>query len=92
MPDWEPSERYDEWQGCLGCARYRRGRCDAYPDRIPLNILSGEVDHMVVRPHQVGDMVFQPMDVMWWRATGERRPAGAAHALRRPTSTPSTST
>ena len=75
MADWEPSERYDEWQGCIGCARYRRGRCDAYPDSIPLNILSGEVDHMVPRPGQVGTIVFEPMDLQWWRATGERRPA-----------------
>ena len=71
---WEPSAQFVEWQGCIGCARYRRGRCDAYPERIPLIILSGEADHMVPRPGQVGDIVFEPMDVEWWRRTGERRP------------------
>jgi hypothetical protein len=34
--------------------------CAAYPDRIPLAIASGEVDHLVVRPGQVGDTVFAP--------------------------------
>ena len=74
MPDWEPSEQFEEWQGCLGCAHYRRMRCIAYPDRIPLPIASGEVDHMVPRPGQVGDTIFEPMDIEWWRKTGERRP------------------
>jgi hypothetical protein len=78
--DWEPSDRFDEWQGCIGCARYRRGRCEAYPVRIPINILSGEVDHMVPRSGQVVDLVFEPMDVERWRATGERRPAGVTSA------------
>jgi hypothetical protein len=82
MTDWEPSERYDEWQGCLGCARYLRGRCDAYPDRIPVNSLSGEVDHMVPRPYQVDEIVFEPMDIEWWRDTGERRPAAATFGSR----------
>lgn len=89
MPDWEPSALFDEWQGCLGCARYRLGRCDAYPDRIPLNILSGQVDHMVVRPQQVGEIVFEPMDVTLWRTTGERRPAPADRKNRSPISAPS---
>jgi hypothetical protein len=72
---WEPSSQFAEWQGCIGCARYRRGgRCEAYPVRIPLIIISGEADHMVPRPGQVGDTVFEPMDVDWWRRTGERRP------------------
>ncbi len=32
--------------------------CPAYPERIPLLILDGQVDHLVVRPGQVGDTVF----------------------------------
>lgn len=72
--NWERSERFDEWQGCLGCAHYRRGKCIAYPVRIPLDILSGQVDHMVKRPGQVGDTVFEPMDFEHWRRTGERIP------------------
>lgn len=78
MTEWQPSDRFEEWQGCLGCALYRRGRCEAYPERIPLIILSGEVDHMVPRPGQVGDTVFEPIDIDWWRRTGERRPAVSA--------------
>jgi hypothetical protein len=32
------------------------------------------VDHMVKRPEQVGDTVFEPMDVDHWYRTGERIP------------------
>jgi hypothetical protein len=76
-PDWEPSDRFEEWQGCLGCGHYRlegRAACIAYPDRIPLPILSGEVDHMVPRPGQVGTTVFTPMDFEHFRRTGRRVP------------------
>jgi hypothetical protein len=34
--------------------------CAAYSQRIPLVIASGEVDHLVMRPGQVGDTVFEP--------------------------------
>ena len=37
--------------------------CIAYPDRIPIMIASGEVDHLVVRPGQVGETVFEPLPV-----------------------------
>lgn len=73
-PNWEPSERYDEWEGCLGCVHFRHAKCAAYPERIPLVILSGEVDHMVPRPRQVGTIVFEPIDVETWRRTGQRVP------------------
>jgi hypothetical protein len=72
--NWEPSEQFDEWQGCIGCGHYRRARCIAYPNAIPLIILSGEVDHMVPRPGQVGEMVFEPMDWDIFLATGQRVP------------------
>jgi hypothetical protein len=78
----EPSERFSEWQGCLGCAHYRYNKCDAYPERIPLPILSGEVDHMVPRPGQVGEIVFEPMDVEAWRQTGRRVAAAPPSSTR----------
>jgi len=85
MPtSWKPSDRFDEWQGCLGCAHYRLGgrpACVAYPERIPLPILSGEVDHMVPRPGQVGDTVFEPMDLELWRRTGQRASRGVTSPL-----------
>jgi hypothetical protein len=37
-------------------------------------ILSGEADHMVPRPGQVGETVFEPLDFEWWVKTRERRP------------------
>ena len=82
--NWERSDQFDEWQGCLGCAHYRYGTCIAYPVRIPLDILSGQVDHMVKRPEQVGETVFEPMDYEHFVHTGERIP------LRAPTKAPAT--
>jgi hypothetical protein len=75
--NWEPSDQFDEWQGCLGCAHYRRGRCAAYPKGIPIQIISGAVDHMVPRPGQVESILFEAMDVEHWHRTGERIPARA---------------
>lgn len=75
---WAPSEHYDEWEGCIGCAHWRAARCIAYPKRIPMMILDGQTDHMVPRPGQVGETVFEPMDVEHWRLTGERRPRQGA--------------
>jgi hypothetical protein len=80
--NWEPSDRFDEWQGCRACIHYDCGRCVAYPKRIPLLILSGEVDHMVPRPWQVGDTVFEPIDFVRWVETGERVPAQTTTAER----------
>ena len=77
MADWKRSEGFEDWPGCLGCAHRRRGRhvsCLAYPDVIPFAIASGQVDHLVPRPGQVGDIVYEPLDLQWWRETGERRP------------------
>jgi hypothetical protein len=51
MPSsWEPSERYDEWDGCRFCLHWRGGKCITYPNRIPLMLISGQSDHMVPRP------------------------------------------
>jgi hypothetical protein len=78
--NWEPSDRFDEWQGCRACIHYDHGRCVAYPTRIPLLILSGEVDHMVPRPGQIGTTIFEPIDFQRWVESGERVPARAAAA------------
>jgi hypothetical protein len=39
----------------------RTRRCAAYPDRIPLPIASGEVDHRVTRPGDHG-IQFEPIE------------------------------
>jgi hypothetical protein len=78
MADWERSERFEEWPSCRGCVHYDRARCIAYPHRIPLIILSGEVDHYMPRPGQVGDTVFEPLDLQHWLKTKERRPLAEA--------------
>jgi hypothetical protein len=63
-----------EYPGCLGCGYYRGGRCDAFPDRIPLAIISGELDHLTVRPGQVGTIVFTHLDFEVWKRTRQRVP------------------
>ena len=75
MADWERSERFEEWPGCRGCVQYERMRCIAYPDRIPFPIASGQVDHLIPRPGQVGDTVFEYLDLEVFRTTGKRVPA-----------------
>ena len=72
--NWEPSERFDEWPGCRACTHWAGGRCVAFPERIPFPIIAGLVDHMVPRPGQVGDTVFEPMDFQIWRRTRQRVP------------------
>lgn len=48
------------WGGCLACRHFRPDvTCVAYPDRIPLLIASGEVDHLRPRPGQVGETAFE---------------------------------
>jgi hypothetical protein len=78
--NWEPSERFAEWQGCLGCAHYQRGRCAAYPRGIPIQIISGAVNHMVLRPGQVAGILFEPMDLVVFHQTGRRVPAARTQA------------
>lgn len=59
---WEPSAQAAAWPGCGGCALLVDDElaCPAYPDGIPLIIISGETDHMVERPGQVPGIVFTP--------------------------------
>lgn len=62
MVDWKRSIPADQrWGGCRRCVHDRRdGTCAAYPDGIPIVIASGDVDHLVVRPGQAGEIVFAP--------------------------------
>ncbi len=58
--NWERSVLEGEGTVCGACAHLRPDNtCAAFPDRIPLIIASGEVDHWVKRPGQVGDYVFE---------------------------------
>jgi hypothetical protein len=82
--NWDPSPQFEDWQGCIGCAHYQRGRCAAYPKGIPLPIISGEVDHMVPRPGQVGNIVFEPMDLEVFHRTRKRVPAAKPAVVRQP--------
>jgi hypothetical protein len=62
--DWQRSTpRTERWGGCRVCKHFRPDMtCAAYPQRIPIVIASGEVDHLVVRPGQVGDTVFEVIE------------------------------
>ena len=71
---WDRSPEYEQWPGCRYCLHWRAGRCAAYPERIPLPILSGDVNHLVPRPGQVGEIVFEQIDLDRWERTGERVP------------------
>lgn len=60
-PNWERTVPRDQsWGGCRACRHLQPGEwCDAYPDGIPQIIFDGQVDHLIVRPHQVGPAVFE---------------------------------
>ncbi len=62
MADWERSIPPTAlWGGCRACIHFRKDiTCVAFPRRIPIQIASGDVDHLVVRPGQVGDTAFEP--------------------------------
>jgi hypothetical protein len=72
----------DDYPGCLGCGHYRAAKCIAFPKRIPLPILAGEMHHLVPRPGQVGQTVFTPLDLEIWRATRKRVPARTPETTR----------
>lgn len=45
---------------CLACKHYEIGsKCAAFPEKIPLEIIAGEVRHLEKFPGQVGDAVFE---------------------------------
>jgi hypothetical protein len=80
VPNWERSvPRGQPWGNCRVCQHLRRDMsCIAFPERIPIVIASGEVDHLVVRPGQVGDTVFEPLR----DKEARRREADRAAALK----------
>ena len=45
--------------------------CTAFPGRIPIEIASGELDHLVIRPGQVGETIFEVVE----------RPSDIQHAM-----------
>jgi hypothetical protein len=59
--NWQRSIPAEEsWGGCRWCVHFRiDGTCVAYPERIPSMIEDGQVDHLVPRPGQVGETVFE---------------------------------
>ena len=71
---WDQPDEDKAWPGCRYCVHWRAGTCAAYPQRIPLVILSGEIDHLVPRPGQVGTATFEMIDLDLWERTGERVP------------------
>jgi hypothetical protein len=62
MADWQRSAEFAQWPGCGECRYLDLGNiaCAAYPNEIPLPIMSGEVDHMVERPGQTPGILFEP--------------------------------
>jgi hypothetical protein len=77
MPKSESSEsKGQSWGSCFDCVHLGpQMTCPAFPQRIPIAIASGEIDHLTVHPGQVGDTVFEPIDKEVWRTTRRRVPA-----------------
>lgn len=89
--NWERSvPQGQRWGGCGLCRHLRPDNtCAAYPSGIPIIIGSGEVDHLVERPGQVGMVVFElvaepsPLQVRLLRAAAHDGVVGVAEALAR---------
>lgn len=77
--NWERSiPREQSWGGCRLCKHFRPDlTCAAYPERIPIQIFSGELDHLVVRPEQVDGVLFEPVE----HPTGIARRLSAARSV-----------
>ena len=49
-------------QKCLQCKNYERGgKCSAFPEGIPIKIISGKFVHTKKFPNQENDIVFEPI-------------------------------
>ncbi len=95
MSDRQPTPersipRAQAWGGCRLCRHFRPDfTCAAFPQGIPIAIASGEVDHLVPRPGQVGDVLFAlvtdptPAQQFLLRGAAERGVPGAAEVLAR---------
>ena len=74
-PNWKLSARDEEFLGCNVCVHLHDDweTCDAYPDGLPIEIASGEMDHMVERPGQVSGILFEPVQRMVHAPRSPRR-------------------
>ena len=53
-------DQQEPWRGCSFCAHYQGdSKCKAFPDRIPIQTISGVLPHTKVFPGQEGDFVFK---------------------------------
>ena len=51
-----------EYTGCLGCEhQHIEGTCDAFPEGIPLSIVSGDVQHTKPLKRQKNKIIFEPI-------------------------------
>lgn len=44
---------------CVTCLYFAGNTCFAYPERIPYEIISGQMDHNAILPGQVGDYIWR---------------------------------
>lgn len=58
--NWIPTKARFDFEGCLACRHFNESTvaCSAYPNDIPIQIASGEVDHYIERPGQVSGVLF----------------------------------
>lgn len=50
------------YKGCWFCKNFRDdGTCAAFPARIPLSIVSGQLEHTMVLKGQAGETVYEEL-------------------------------